>query len=325
MKAFEFASPDSVADALKALAGAKDATVLSGGVDLVNRMKDYIDSPSRVVSVNQIKELSGIRGDASGGVTIGAATRIIDLLNNPAIKQSYPAVWASAADIGTPQIRNMSTVGGNLLQRPSCWYYRNGFGLLGVKDGKSLVRTGDNRYHAIFHTDGDALFVNPSMLAAALIAFNAQATIVGANGKRTVAVAELYRVPRTNEDRELTVAQGEILTEITLPGSPGKSATYIARERAGEDWPLLTASSHIQGDKARIVLFGAAPIPYRCEAAEKAIAGKEINTETAAAAAEAAAQGAKPLSMNGYKVSLVKTAVKRSLLSIVGQRYWEEG
>jgi xanthine dehydrogenase YagS FAD-binding subunit len=223
----------------------------------------------------------------------------------------------------------MATVGGNLLQRPRCWYFRSGFGLLGMKDGLSLVRTGDNRYHAIFMTDGDALFVNPSSLAAALIALGAQATITGGKGERTVKVEELYRVPKSETDSEITVLPGEVLTKVTIPPAKGKNASYEARHKQAQDWPLVLAAANLtlEGETvaaARIILAGVAPIPWRSASAERAITGKRLSIESAAAAGEAAAEGAVPLAMNGYKVALTKTVVKRALLAAIGNRYWEQ-
>src|SRR5436305_1671014 len=161
-------------------------------------MKDYVSSPARVVYLKDIKALAGI-AERAGGLEIGAGTRLVDVLANPMIKERYPALRQATLEVGTPQIRNMATVGGNLLQRPRCWYFRSGFGLLGLKDGKSLVRAGDNRYHSIFLTEGDALYVNPSSLAVPLIALGARATILGAGGTRSIPVEELYRVPRSND------------------------------------------------------------------------------------------------------------------------------
>jgi xanthine dehydrogenase YagS FAD-binding subunit len=327
MKAFEYASPTSAADAVTLLGGSGDASALSGGTDLISRMKDYVTSPERVVYLKDIKELAGISGD---GLTIGAGTLLADVLANKTIKSELPALWQATLEVGTPQIKNMATVGGNLLQRPRCWYYRAGNGLLAMKDGKSLVREGDNRYHAIFLTDGDALYVNPSSLAVPLIALGARATILGTRGERSVKVEDLYQVPKKEGDRELALAPGEVLTKVTIPSSRGKNASYEARQKQAHDWPLVLASVHLtmDGDRvsaARIILGSVAPIPWRSEAAEKAIVGKSITLESAARAGEAATEGAKPLSMNGYKVTLTKTVVKRALLAAVGNRYWEEG
>src|SRR6185437_9808432 len=186
------------------LGGSDSAELLSGGTDLISRMKDYVTSPKRVVYLKDVKALSGIDGDSSG-MTIGAGTPLADVLDSKALKAAYPAIWQATLEVGTPQIRNMATLGGNLLQRPRCWYFRSGFGLLAMKDGKSLVRAGDNRHHAIFMTDGNALFVAPSSLAVPLIALGATATLQGARGERTIKVEELYQVPRRDDDSELTI------------------------------------------------------------------------------------------------------------------------
>ena len=241
MKAFEYAAPTTVEDAVRLLGG-PNAVALSGGIDLLGRMKDYVTSPDRVVYLKDIKDLAGISGDArTGGLTIGSGTRLADIVAHAGIREAYPALWQATVEVGSVQIRNLSTVGGNLLQRPRCWYYRAGFGLLAMKDGQSLVRAGDNRYHSIFLTNGDALFVSPSSLAVALSALDAQATISGPKGERTVKVEELYQVPRREADSELTVQPGEVLSKVILPAAKGKSASYEARQKQAQDWPLVLA------------------------------------------------------------------------------------
>ena len=327
MNAFDFAAPTSVEDAVKLL-GSQNSAALSGGTDLISRIKDEVAAPRRVVYLKDVKPLAGISGDPGSGLTVGAGTLLADIVEHKAIREAYPALWQSTTEVGTPQIRNMATLGGNLLQRPRCWYFRAGNGLLAMKDGKSLVRGGDNRYHAIFMTDGDALYVNPSSLAVPLIALGATATIKGPKGERTVPVEDLYQVPRTDKDSELSVASGELLTKVMIPPARGKNASYEVRQKQAHDWPLVLASVNLtmDGDKvsaSRIVIYGVAPVPWRSNAAEKSITGKPVTMETAAVAGEDATEGAMPLSMNAYKVSLTKTAVKRALLAAVGNRYWE--
>ncbi|MGZ3384883.1 MAG: FAD binding domain-containing protein [Isosphaeraceae bacterium] len=327
MNAFDFAAPTSVEDAVKLLDG-QNTAALAGGTDLLGRIKDQVTAPQRVVYLKDIKSSSGTSGDAGSGLTIGAGTLLAAIVEHKAIREAYPALWQSTTEVGTPQIRNMATLGGNLLQRPRCWYFRAGNGLLAMKDGKSLVRGGDNRYHAIFMTDGDALYVNPSSLAVPLIALGATATIKGPKGERTVPVEDLYQVPRTNKDSELCVASSELLTKVVIPPARGKNASYEVRQKQAHDWPLVLASVNLtmDGDKvsaSRIVIYGVAPVPWRSNAAEKSITGKPVTMETAAVAGEDATEGAMPLSMNAYKVSLTKTAVKRALLAAVGNRYWE--
>jgi xanthine dehydrogenase YagS FAD-binding subunit len=349
MKAFEYAGPTDVAEAVKLLAS-DGAAALSGGTDLMNRMKDYVTSPKRVVALKGVKPLGGISSDH--GLTIGAGTRLAEIVASREIADSYPAIRQATLEVGTPQIRNMATLGGNLLQRPRCWYYRNGYGLLGgkknggkslvrelegpyapidvseEKEGGHLVRLGDNRYHAIFMTDQDALFVAPSSLAVPLIALGATATIVGPQGERTVPVEQLYQVPKAQDDSELTLAPGELLTKVTVPPAKGKNATYEVRQKQSHDWPLVLCSVCVELDgekvaKARVVLGGVAPVPLRSEAAEKAITGQPLSREAAQAAAKAAVESAKPLSMNGYKVQLARACVARALRTAAGDRDWE--
>jgi xanthine dehydrogenase YagS FAD-binding subunit len=328
MKAFEYAGPSRVEDAVKLLSGADSAVALSGGTDLLSRMKDYVTSPALVVYIKGVSTLSGINWDQNVGLTIGAGTSLADVVAHDGIKQYLPALRQATLEVGTPQIKNMATVGGNLLQRPRCWYFRSGFGLLAMRDGKSMVRDGDNRYHAIFKTDGNALYVNPSSLAVPLIALGAKATILGERGERTIPVESLYTIPTKEGDRELTLAPGELLTKVVIPPGGGKNATYEARQKKAHDWPIVMASVRLANEDelgdGRIVIYGVAPIPWRSEAAEAAIKGKKITPETAAEAGEAAVKDAKPLSMNAYKVALTKTVVKRTLLAAIGNRYWEE-
>lgn len=349
MKAFSYVAPGSTAEAVKALTAHEHVAALAGGTDLINRMKDYVAGPDHVVYIKAIPDLAGIKPEA-GGLSIGANTRLVDILASAEIAKSYPALRQACVEIGTPQIRNMATVGGNLLQRPRDWYFRNGFGLLGGKvDGERLiqelepfaprdygssgadvhlVRNGDNRYASIFMTDGDALFVNPSSLAPALIALGAKAVLAGPDGESTVPVEQLYQVPAEQGDRELTVAAGQLLTRVLLPATTGKNATYEVRWKQSHDWPLALASVALELDgetikKASVVLGSVAPVPYRSQEAETSLAGKPLNRETAAAAAAAAVGPAKPLSMNAYKVQLAKVAVQRALLAVAGDRYWE--
>lgn len=328
MKAFEYASPATVEEAV-ALLSADSAAALAGGTDLINRMKDGVSSPERVVYVKGIEALGACQAEES--LVLGAATTLTAIVEHPAIAERYPALRQATLSVGTPQIRNMATLGGNLLQRPRDWYFRNGLGLLGGKgDAEHALRKGDNRYASIFMTDGDALYAFSSSLAVPLIALEATATLVGPDGERTVPVDALYRIPEGDDQTELTLKPGELLTKVTVPPSKGKNATYEVRWKQSHDWPLVLASvcCTMDGDtvkEARIVLGQVAPLPVLCAGAEEAIVGKPINEQTAEAAGKAAITEAKPLSMNAYKVPLTRTAVKRALLSVVGNRYWEEG
>lgn len=325
MENFEYANPKTVQEALSLLGQSwTDAAVLAGGTDLISLMKDYVVSPKRVVNIKGVKELGGI-GKSGGGLRIGATATFDDLLNNAAIRGDYPALYHAVRGVTSPQIRNMGTVAGDLCQRPRCWYFRNGHGLLGMKDGKSLIVEGENQYHAIFG-EGSAHFVSASSLAPALIALGAKLKVAAASGNREVAVDKFFVVPRDADARETVLGPNEIVTEILVPAASGmKSATYEIREREAIDWPLATASVvlKVSGNSvssARVVLGHVGPVPYVAAEAEKMLAGKTITEDTAEQAGAAAVAAAKPLSDNAYKVQLAKVAVKRALLMAAGKQ-----
>lgn len=332
MEAFAYANPSSISEAV-ALLDSKwgETAILAGGTDLISLMKDGADSPKRVVNIKGVGELHRIQND-SGGVRIAALASFDQLLESN-VPSHFPAIGEAARGVSSPQIRAMGTVGGDLLQRPRCWYFRGGFGLLAKDEkGQSLVPNGDNRYHAIFANDGPAYFVSPSSLAPALIALEAKVTLHGPSGPRQIPVEELFVIPKSEGEREHSIRPNEILTEISVPPAAQKSegrglrvvsATYEVRQKEALDWPLATASVALKmgGEKieaARVVLGHVAPIPWRSREAEEALAGKTLTEATAAAAGEAAVRSAKPLSQNAYKVQLARVAVKRALLQTQG-------
>ena len=320
MERFEYTSPKTVKDAAAMLGASwNDAQVLAGGTDLISMMKDFVTSPKRVVNIKGISELGGI-SKTSAGLRIGAAVTLDDLTLNQLIRTEFPSLVTAALGVSSPQIRNMGTVGGDLCQRPRCWYFRNGHGLFAMQDGKSLVPNGENRYHAIFGGN-PAYFVSASSLGPALAALGAHVKLVSPSGARTVAVEKFFTIPKTENDREIDLHPNEILTEIVIPSSSAsmKNATYEVRQKEALDWPLATASVALKmsGGKvasARIVMGHVAPTPWAASAAEKSLVGKSIDEASAEHAASAAVEGAQPLSQNGYKVQLAKVAVKRALL-----------
>jgi len=324
MQAFEYASPATVQEAV-GLLSAKwgEADVLAGGTDLLALMKERLHTPKRVVNIKNIKELEGI-SKSDAGLRIGALVTMDELANHADVKASYKAISDAAAGIPSPQIRHMGTAGGDLCQRPRCWYFRNGFGPLAMKDGKSLVPDGANQYHAIFGA-GPAYFVSPSSLGPALVALNAKVKLVSAKGAREVPAASFF-VPQSNENaRETALRPDEILTEIIVPAGAVKSATYEVRQKDALDWPLATASVVLtmKGNavgSAKVVLGHVAAKPWDAAGAAKALAGKSITNDTAEAAGKAAVEGAKPLSQNAYKVTLARVAVKRALLDAAKQK-----
>jgi len=323
MERFEYANPTTVKDAT-ALLGAtwNDAQILAGGTDLISMMKDFVVSPKRVVNIKGIADLHGISKTATG-IRIGAAVTLDDLSAHQLIRTEFPSLITAALGVASPQIRNMGTVGGDLCQRPRCWYFRGGHGLFALEDGKSLVPNGENKYHAIFGAN-PAYFVSASSLGPGLAALGAHVKIASPTGARTVAVEKFFLIPKAETDREIDLHPNEIVTEIVIPATSQKNATYEIREKQALDWPLATASVALKmsGSKvtsARIVMGHVAPIPWTASAAEHSLIGKSIDETSAQAAADEAVQGAQPLSQNGYKVQLAKVAVKRALLAAAGK------
>jgi xanthine dehydrogenase YagS FAD-binding subunit len=321
MEQFAYASPKTVKEAV-ALLGPdwNDAAVLAGGTDLISLMKDYVMSPKRVVNLKGIKKLHGITQHGSE-VRIGAITTLDDLVSSPVIRSQFPSLVQAAMGVTSPQMRNMGTVGGDICQRPRCWYFRGGMGLLGTKDGKSLIVDGENRYHAIFG-GGPAYFVSASSFGPALVALGAKITIATPTATRSVKAADFFLAPKDGNTREIALAPNEIVMEIAIPGGT-TNATYEVRHKEGLDWPLATASVALKMsgktvNSANIVLGHVAPTPWNAEAAAQMLAGKTIDESVAEAVGMAAVKGASPLSQNEYKVQLAKVAVKRALLTAAG-------
>jgi xanthine dehydrogenase YagS FAD-binding subunit len=327
MQAFAYAKPATVVEAVALLGSTwNDAALLAGGTDLVAQMKDNLAAPKLVVNIKGIRELEGIR-ETARGLRIGALVSLEELQKNHFVRKEFPAIHQAAVGITSPQIRHMRTVGGDLCQRPRCWYYRAGFGLLARDEqGRALVPDGDNRYHAILGNSGPAYFVSPSSLAPPLIALDAKARLTGPSGAREIALADFFVIPKSEDQREHALAANEILTEIVIPAASRglRSATYEVRQKEALDWPLATASVALKMngakiESARIVLGHVAPIPWVAGDAEKLLAGKTITAEPVSQAGDAAVHGAKPLNRNGYKVQLARVAVKRALLATAEQ------
>lgn len=323
MRPFEYAAPTTLREAIRLLDAAGGAELLAGGTDLLSLMKNDVARPARLVNLKSVAEpaLRGIRASEEG-TRIGALVTLDQLASNVTMRERFPALVTAALGVTSPQLRNMGTVGGDLCQRPRCWYYRNGYGLL-ARDaqGRSLVPSGDNRYHAILGNQGPAYFVHPSSLAPALIALDASVTIAGGSGNRTVRLAEFFRTPQAETERENVLRPGEILTEVLIPAAAGwQNAAYEVRQREALDWPLAAAAVAVQISAgrvaaARIVLGHVAPVPWPAAEAARWLEGKPLDEATAAEAGNLAVRGARPLPMNKYKVQLARVAVKRALLA----------
>ena len=325
MRAFEYVSPTSK-EQVAALLG-DNAAILAGGTDLLALMKDDVVTPARLVNIKDIEILRGIRYNQATGLRIGALATIAELADAKSELASYPALREAASEAASPQIRNLATLGGNMCQRPRCWYFRNGMGLLPMTaDGKSMVVEGDNRYAAILGNDGPAYFVNPSTIAPVLIAYGARIRLYSAktqgSGVRELPLERFFVIPKSSSELEHDLRPSEIVMEIVVPPAPQnlKVATYEVRQKAAFDWPLATATVALEMNgnsvsQARVVLGHVAPVPWLSIDAAQALAGKAVTEESAKAAAEAALSRAKPLRQNKYKITLAKTAVKRAILN----------
>jgi xanthine dehydrogenase YagS FAD-binding subunit len=325
VKAFSYVNPANEREAVRALGPDRTKIMpLAGGQDLLARLKDYVAEPDRVVNVKTALDATVTPGPG-GGLKIGAAMKLVDLAEHAEVAKLYPAISHAAIEVGTPQIRNQGTVGGNLNQRPRCWYFRNEEFVCFKKGGNVCFSPqGENQFHAIFGS-GPSFIVHPSSLAVPSVAYGATFRLLGPNGERMVPAAEYFTMPTLqNVQTENVLASNELLTHVILPPpGPVKSGHYEVRYKESHDWPIAFATVLLtmNGDTvraARVVMGAVAPVPWRAQAAEAALVGKPINEATAAAAADAALRDARPLSQNAYKIQIAKTAVKRAILNAAG-------
>jgi xanthine dehydrogenase YagS FAD-binding subunit len=325
VKSFAYVNAANEKEAIAALGPDRGKFLpLAGGMDLLALMKDYIAQPDRLVNVKNLDKT--ITKASDGGLRIGSAVTIADLAVHADVARLYPAIVHAAEEVGTPQIRNAGTVGGNLNQRPRCWYYRNEeFDCLKKGGSRCFAVDGENQYHAIFG-DGPCHIIHPSSLAVPAMALGAKFRVVGPGGEREIAAEQYFVMPDKNLFGETVLQPNELLTHVILP-APGssKSATYEVRYKQSHDWPLGAASAVLDMNGttvrgARIVMGAVAPIPWRVQSAERALVGKAVTEQTAMAAADAAIQGAKPMTQNAYKVQIARTAVKRAIMKAAGMK-----
>jgi xanthine dehydrogenase YagS FAD-binding subunit len=325
MRPFEYVSPNSRSQAISLLGASWGNTeILAGGTDLLALMKDDVIAPRRLVNIKDVADLRGISSTAQG-LRIGALTHLGELADDENVKKNYPALSEALLEAASPQIRNMATIGGNLCQRPRCWYFRNGLGLLPKdENGKELVAAGENRYHAILGNQGPAKFVSPSTVVPILIAYGAKIHLEGPKGKRELPLEKFFVIPKSENEREHDLQPNEIVTELIIPpASDVKAAHYEIRQKEAFDWPLAVAAVTLkmQGanvQSSKVVLGYVAPVPWPSTEAQQALSGKALNKETAQKAADAALAKASPLSQNAYKVKLAKVAVARAILKAAG-------
>ncbi|HEX5890916.1 MAG TPA: xanthine dehydrogenase family protein subunit M [Pyrinomonadaceae bacterium] len=331
MKSFEWTNPTTINEAVKLLSvsgGDIDEAPrpIAGGQDLLTTMKDYTSRPARLVNLKQIRGLDRITLNARG-LTIGALVTLTELEEHAGVRKSFPGLSEAAHSIATPQIRNLGTVGGNLCQRPRCWYFRlEEVNCLKKGGSECYAAAGENKYNAII-AGGPSYIVHPSDLAPMLLALGARVTVSGAAGRRVIPLDKFFTLPSEgNIRRENVLENDDIITEVFVPSSAlAARSTYLKfKERESLDFALASVAAAVQlGSNrtvrdVRIVLGGVAPIPWRVPAAEKFLVGKELKPDVLAEAAKIALADAKPLEKNEYKVPLTQTLVRRALAKAGG-------
>jgi xanthine dehydrogenase YagS FAD-binding subunit len=323
MQSFEWVNPTSVEQAAELLSGgdARGPVVAkAGGIDLLDLMKEGILKPARLVNLRAVPGLDRIGLDEKQGLELGALVTLARIAEHAEIRRRYGALSEAAGHAATPQVRNAATIGGNLLQRPRCWYFRSEY--FHLPGAKGDPREGGNQYHAIFDNQRTAM-VHSSTPATALVAYGASVELVGRQGKsRTVAVADLLLPPDMKRDRDTAVEPGEVLTRVRVPAlPPGSRAAYHKQtERDSYDWPICDVAVVLRLERgtvrsASIAMGWVAPTPRRATESEKLLTGKRVNESLAREAAQAAVAGATPLSMNGYKVPILEAVVRRTILA----------
>jgi xanthine dehydrogenase YagS FAD-binding subunit len=334
MNPFDYQVADTVEAITSALAGegagvpyaSAAVRVLAGGTDLIPLMQEGLAQPERLINIVPTGALRGITGDRAAGLRIGALTTLAELERDATIAAGYPILRQAVWDAATPQLRNAATIGGNLLQRPRCWYYR-GKQPCWLKGGDTcFAREGRNELHAILGTAASpCVAVHPSDLAPALVALDASVAITSQRGERTVPLASLLRAPDAERRIEHQLAADELITAIHLPAQPeGAAGVYLkVMERAAWSFALASVAAQVVSadgkiTSARLVLGGVAAVPWRAEVAERIVTGQALTPELAASAADAAVDGAQPLSRNGYKVRLARELARRALLRAAG-------
>lgn len=328
MKQFKHFDAKTVEEAITVLSDYENATIVAGGQDILTLLKDRIQGPQLklpdvVVNIKNIPELRGVR-EVANGLEIGALTTLSEVEGHPVVQEQHAVLAEAAGQVGTPQIRNAGTLGGNLCQRPRCWYFRRPLFDKCYKRGGDFCYsvTGENAYHCILA--GELCYiVHPSDTAPALMALNASARIAGPDGERTVPLDEFFIGPREDVLRENVLQPNELLTHVQVPASAANTrGTFVkVKERRVLDFALVSLAAVVSGqngtiDKAGLVLGGVAPVPYRATEAEEVLEGDTLNEAVAQRAGEAAVAGARPMSQNAYKVDIVKGLVRQTLLSL---------
>lgn len=316
---FSYIRVKSLQEAVEASQGG-GTHILAGGTDLLGCLRDQIFSADQIVSITRLSALKGISQTSDGGLRIGALTTITEIAESPVIKQLFPGLARAASEVASPALRNRGTVGGNLCQKPRCWYYRGEFRCLRKGGDTCYALGGENQYHGIFGSDYKCCIVHPSDIAPMLMALGASVKVTGPRGSRNVPIENFFVLPKDDVRRETVLGSGEIVEEILVPKPPDGLRTSYRKVRVRQAWDFavvgLALALVFKGDKVELgsmVLGGTAPIPWRSKSAEHVIIGHRLDAKISLKAAETSVKDAQPLEHNAYKVSLLRAIVEEEL------------
>jgi len=320
---FSYVRPRELQEALSHLE-AGDAAVHAGGTDLLPCLRDGVIRSGKIVSISALRDLAGIAATAGGGLVVGALTTITDLAAHPLVQKKFPGLARAAVAVASPQLRNQGTLGGNLCQKPRCWYYRGEFHCLRKGGDLCYAKNGENQFHAIFGHDNICFITHPSDTAPALIALGARARLAGPLGdKRTIAVEDLHVKPKDSVRADTVLRADEIITHLEIPPPATGLYTSYRKIRTRRSWDFALAGAalalEMDGDRVidgRVVLSGAAPIPWRSLPAEQALRGRRLTPGVIEEAARAAVAKARPMSGNGYKVAMFRGLLEEELATV---------
>ena len=320
MRPFEYRRAESFAEAV-GLLGEPETLPLGGGTDLLVQIEEGIASPRALVDLRSARDGNHITATGEGGVRIGAAARLRDIARHALIARDFPALARACEVVGSPQLRNMGTLGGNLCQRPRCWYFRRGVPCLKNGGVACPARDGENQYHAILD-GGPCYIVHPSDPATVLTALDAEVEITGPDGVTTLPMTRFYTLPRDRIDHETVLRAGEIVSAVLVPGSfAGAPQGYDKlMQRGAWDFALVSLAWAKRRDGAvRLVLGGVAPRPWRApESVEEDVASGGLDEDSIGALADRALYDAEPLSKNGYKTSLAASLLRDAMRQLAG-------
>ena len=321
MKTFRNVNARTVAEASTFLARNPGSAIVAGGSDVLGMVKERLITPDALVNLRSVRALDTI-SESNRELHLGATVTLDALSRHAAIRQRYTVLAEAAGQVATPQIRNVGTIAGNVLQRPWCWYYRNHFPCFKNGGNTCFSITGENEFHAIFG-GGPSFIVHPSDVAPALVALNARFRIVGPRGERVVTVSDFFQLPTVNPARENALANDEVMAEVILPAPPNglRSSYHKVLDREAWTHAVVSVAVALQMEgavcrSARVVLGGVAPIPWRVPAVEAMLTGQRVTAELAARAGAKAIEGARPLAKNAYKIPLTSAIVKQTLLKV---------